>query len=163
MGDSATRRRRSAHRDEGRQRRRPLRDLGVACWSAGVLAFLVAYALAAPSAELRASVGPTIPRPGSDAVVEGRILAADGSGVQGARIEVRRAGHTAASGVSRDGGEFRLELDGGCAAYDISLRARANGALVESVAQRRLCPGDTLPVLARVITQGHFLWVPGPR
>jgi hypothetical protein len=143
--------------------RRRVRDLFVACASAGVLAFLVAYALAAPTAALTADMGPTLPRPGSEAVVEGRVLEADGSGLEGARIVVRRAGRTAATTVSRDGGEFRVELEGGCSAYAVSLHAQVDGSAVETASKRRLCPGDSLPVLARVVTQGHFLWVPGPR
>jgi hypothetical protein len=162
MGHVATRTRRRIEARE-RARRSRVRDLFVAGASIGVLAFLVAYALAAPTAELTASAGPTVPRPGSDAVVEGRVLAADGSGLEGARIEVRRAGRVAASAVSRDNGAFRVELEGGCSAYAVSLRTEADGSPLEADWRRRLCPGDALPIVARIVTQGHFLWVPGPR
>lgn len=162
MEHAAPRARRDA-RSRERARRSPVRDVLVACASAGVLALLVAYAFAAPTAELTASVGPTIPRPGSHAVVEGRVLEAGGGGLEGARIEIERAGRTAATTVSGDGGAFRLELDGGCSVYAISIRSEASGDPVEADARRRLCPGDSLPVVARVETHGHFLWVPGPR
>jgi hypothetical protein len=162
MENVATRTRRYSQR-HARTRRSPVRNVLVASASAGVLAFLVAYAFAAPSAELTASVGPTVPRPGSDAVVEGRVLAANGSGLAGARVEVERGGRTAATAVTQDGGGFRIELGGGCSVYAIAFRAEAEGAAVETVARRRLCAGDSLPVVARVVTHGHFLWVPGPR
>jgi hypothetical protein len=144
-------------------RRSRLRDFFVASASAGVLAFLVAYAFAAPTAELTASVGPTIPRPGSAAVVEGRVLAADGSGLAGARVEVERAGRAATTATTGVDGGFRVELRGGCSVYAIALRTQADGSPVETRSRRRLCPGDALPVVARVVTHGHFLWVPGPR
>jgi hypothetical protein len=160
MEHAAPRARRKAR---PREQARPVRDVLVACASAGVLALLGAYAVAAPTSELTASVGPTIPRPGSQAVVEGRVLEADGSGLAGARIEVERDGRTAATAVSSGDGAFRLELDGGCSVYVISIRSRADGGSVEAAARRRLCPGDSLPVQARVVTHGHFLWVPGPR
>jgi hypothetical protein len=91
------------------------------------------------------------------------MLAADGSGLEGARVEVERAGRTAATAVTRDDGAFRVELEGGCSVYAIALRTEAEGSPVEQVTRRRLCPGDSLPVVARVVTHGHFLWVPGPR
>lgn len=139
------------------------RDATVAVTSAAVVVFLVAYVLSGPSAELTASVGPAVPRPGTSAFVLGRVLEADGSGLEGARIEVRRSGRLAAKTVSNDAGAFRVELRGRCAAYAISLRAETQGSTVERTSRRRLCPGDALPIDARVITYGHFLWVPGPR
>lgn len=140
-----------------------LRDPFVAAASAAVLAFLVLFALSAPSAELRASVDPAVPRPGSEAVVEGRVLTADGDGLGGARIHVRRAGRVAGTAVSDDAGAFRVELDGGCSPYAISVSAEVEGDEVATRSTRRLCPGDALPIDARVVTRGHFLWVPGPR
>jgi hypothetical protein len=65
--------------------------------------------------------------------------------------------------VSDDAGAFRVYLLGGCAVYGISIRAHAVGATVETATRRQLCPGDALPVDVRVVTQGHFIWVPGPR
>jgi hypothetical protein len=127
-----------------------------------VVVLLVLYAVAAPSSELTASVGPVVPRPGNHAVVEGRVLEADGGGLAGAQIAVRRGGQMRTT-VSDDGGSFRLRLAGGCAVYAISVRAETHGAEVETSSRQRLCPGDSLPVDARVITHGHFLWVPGPR
>ena len=87
----------------------------------------------------------------------------DGGGLRGARIEVRRTGRVAGTAVSDDAGAFRVSLAGSCAVYDISLRARTQGSTVTAATRRQLCPGDALPVDARVVTQGHFLWVPGPR
>jgi hypothetical protein len=135
----------------------------VAVASAGVLGLLVLYALAGPTAKLAADVGPVVPRPGSTAVVQGRIIESGGGGLDGARIVIRRSGRQVGSAVSDDAGAFRVELGGGCASYRISIRARALGSDVDTVARRRLCPGDALPVDVRVVTQGHFLWVPGPR
>jgi hypothetical protein len=139
------------------------RDATVAFASAGVVAFLVFYAVAAPTARLSADVGSVVPRPGSTAVVQGRVIEPDGGGLKGARIAVRRDGRVAAAGISDDAGAFRVEVAGRCAVYDISVRARALGSTVTAGARRQLCPGDALPVDVRVVTQGHFLWIPGPR
>jgi hypothetical protein len=135
----------------------------VACASAGVVAFLVAYALAAPTVDLTATVGAPVPQPGPSAVVHGRVLEVDGSALDDAHIEVRRENRIIASAASDRAGRFRIALPGGCAAYEISLRATAQGDAVETASRARLCPGDALPVAARVVTQGHYLWVPGPR
>lgn len=151
------------HETDTRSWRGSVRDVTVALASAVVVALLVAYAFAGPSAELTASVGPTVPRPGTSAFVLGRILQADGSGLEGATIEVRHSGRLAGTTVSDDVGAFQVELRGGCSAYAISLRAKTQGSTVGTVSRHRLCPGDALPVDARVVTQGHFLWVPGPR
>lgn len=140
-----------------------LRDVGVAGSSVAVLAFLVFFALAGPSNQLNASIGPVVPRPGSGAVVEGRVLTADGGGLEGARVAVQRRGRIAGSAVSDDAGAFRVELDGACSSYAISVRADVGGDELIDHSTRRLCPGDALPVDARVETDGHFLWVPGPR
>lgn len=140
-----------------------LRDAAVAGSSVTVLAFLVFFALAGPSNELTASVGPVVPRPGSDAVVEGRVLTSNGGGLEGARVAVHRGGSVAGSAVSDDAGAFRVELDGACSRYAISVRADVGGDELVDHSTRRLCPGDALPVDARVETDGHFLWVPGPR
>lgn len=142
---------------------RGVRDAAVALSSVGVLALLVAYAVAAPTAELTTSIGNPIPRPGATAVVQGRVLSADGGALEGAQVEVTRAGATGVSDVSGDDGRFRVELPGGCAAYVISLRADAGGDRVGTESTRRICPGDAVPVLARIVTHGHFIWVPGPR
>ena len=144
-------------------RRGPLRDAGVAAASVLVIAFLVFFALAGPSSELRTSVGPVVPQPGSKAVVEGRVLSADGGGLEGARVAVERAGRSAGSAVTNDAGSFRVELGGVCASYAVSVSAEVGGDDVATRSTRRLCPGDALPVDVRVVTQGHFLWVPGPR
>ena len=149
--------------DRKRSLRSSLRDVLVAGASAGVVALLVLFAVAAPNPELTASVGPVVPRPGTSAVVEGRVLEPNGGGLEGARIHVRRAGRTAGTAVSDEGGSFRVELGGSCATYAVSLRAETEGDEVETASTWRLCPGDSLPVDARVVTHGHFLWVPGPR
>ncbi len=150
-------------RRQGRPPHRRARDVFVACASLGVLALLVLYAVAAPTATLSTDIGPVVPRPGSRAVVQGRVLETNGGGLRGARIEVRRTGRTARTAVSDNAGAFRVELPGSCAVYDISLHVRAEGSTVSAATRQQLCPGDALPVDARVVTQGHFLWVPGPR
>jgi hypothetical protein len=143
--------------------RRGVRDVVVGLSSLGVLALLVAYAVAAPTAELTATVGKPVPRPGATAVVQGRVLTPEGDAIEGAQVEVRRPGATGESDVSADDGRFRVELSGGCAVYVISLRADAAGSRVGTDSTRRICPGDAVPVLARLVTHGHFIWVPGPR
>jgi hypothetical protein len=114
---------------------------------------------------LSASIGPVVPAQGSNPVVLGRVLGATGGGLQGARIAVARDGadRPLAAGRSDASGAFRLELPGRCGVYEISIEAKAEGSTVSKTDRRRLCPGDALPVDARVKTQGHFLWVPGPR
>jgi hypothetical protein len=150
-------------RSERSRLRIGIRDIVVAASSLGVVALLILYAVAAPSAKLAASFGPVVPRPGANAVVEGRVLESDGGGLQGARIVVREGGQPVANARSRDDGAFRVDLRGSCASYDISIQARASGSDVDAATRRQLCPGDALPVDARVVTEGHFLWVPGPR
>jgi hypothetical protein len=143
--------------------RRGVRDVVVALSSLGVLALLVAYAVAAPTAELTATVGQPVPRSGATAVVQGRVQSPDGDAIEGAEVEVSRRGATVESDVTGDDGRFRVELSGGCASYRISLRADAAGEHVGTDSMRRICPGDAVPVLAHLVTHGHFLWVPGPR
>jgi hypothetical protein len=150
-------------RPVARSFRRSLRDVFVASASVAVVGLLFAYALAGPSAKLAASVGPAVPRPGTTALVLGRVLQVDGSGLAGARVEVRSGQSVAGTGVSDRSGSFRVSLRGRCTAYSISLHADALGTSVDASTRRRLCPGDALPIDARVKTQGHFLWVPGPR
>jgi hypothetical protein len=128
-----------------------------------VLALLVAYALAAPTPELRLTVGHVVPQPGATAVVQGRAVEPDASGLGGLRVQVRRGKGRAAIAVSDRTGRFRVDLRGGCGVYDVILRGSWQGSALESEARRRLCPGDALPLEARVVTQGHYLWVPGPR
>ena len=141
----------------------PLRNATVALASAGVLALLVFYALAAPTVSLSAKVGSVVPLPGSTAVVVGRVVGSDGNGVKGARIEARELGRRTVKGTSDSAGAFRVSLPGRCAVYTVSIYAPAQGSTVATRVQHRLCPGDALPVDARVVTQGQFLWVPGPR
>jgi hypothetical protein len=112
---------------------------------------------------LTLSVGDVVPQPGATAVVQGRVVEPDESGLDGLRIQVRRAGKIAAAAVSDRTGEFRVDLRGGCGEYEVLLRARWQGSALESNTRRRLCPGEALPLDARVVTQGHYLWVPGPR
>jgi Carboxypeptidase regulatory-like domain len=140
-----------------------VRDASVALVSAAVLALLVLYAVAAPSARLTTSIADVVPRPGSVAVVQGRVLEPDGGGLEGARVVVRRGTRTAGSATTDDAGAFRVELPGRCAAYEVSVRAHAVGSSLSTSARRQLCPGDALPVDVRVVTEGHFLWIPGPR
>jgi len=80
--------------------RRRVRDIVVALSSAGVLALLAAYAVAAPTAELKTTVGQPVPRPGATAVVQGRVLSPDGDAIKGAKVEVSRPGVTGESDVS---------------------------------------------------------------
>ena len=155
----------AAHGGRGSRTASAPRDVAVAVASAGVLALIAFYAVAAPTASLTASIGPIVPRQGSHPLVLGRILNSGGGGLEGARIAVARAGseRPVAVGTSDASGSFRVELPSRCGVYDISLEARAEGSRVRKREERRLCPGDALPVDARVKTQGHFLWVPGPR
>jgi hypothetical protein len=128
-----------------------------------VLGLLVLYAIAAPSVSLSASAGSVVPLPGRNAVVMGRVLAPGGGGLEGARIDVR-AGHRAVrNGASNSAGVFRVALPGRCAVYTVSIHAPAQGSTVAATVRHRLCPGDALPIDAHVVTQGQFLWVPGPR
>jgi hypothetical protein len=128
-----------------------------------VLALLIFYAVAAPTAKLTASVGPVVPRPGSTAAVQGRVVEPNGGGLHGAHIVVRRSGQVVGTAVTDKTGVFLVELSGRCASYDISVQARVVGSTVRTSARQRLCPGDALPLDVRGVTQGHFLWVPGPR
>jgi hypothetical protein len=143
--------------------RRKGRDVVVACASVLVLAFLVLFAVAAPSNELSASVGSVVPRPGESVNVEGRIVGASGDGLEGAEVVVRRAGMEPARALTNSSGRFRVSFRAACATYDVSLAAVASGDEVATSTTSRLCPGDSLPVDARVVTHGTFLWVPGPR
>lgn len=153
-----------AERDVLRVVRKLGRDVFVASGSALVVGLLVAYAVAAPSVKLNVSYGAAVPRPGSTALVSGRVVAPDGNTFRGARVEVWRAGRLVAAQLSDRTGQFQIRLRGhGCAAYTVSLHAKSQGATVESSARRRLCPGDALPVDAHLQSYGHFLWVPGPR
>jgi hypothetical protein len=157
LEDARSRRRQAA------PRRGRLRNATVALASAGVVAFLIAYALAAPTPELELEVGHVVPRPGATAVVEGRVVEPDASGLRGSRIEVRRGGGVSGVAVSDAAGRFRVPLADTCGTYDVVLRTTWQGSELERRARRRLCPGDSLPLEARVVTQGHYLWVPGPR
>jgi hypothetical protein len=155
---------RAAEENPGTRRsQRRVRDVTVAVASAGVLCLLVLYAIAAPSVSMTASAGSVVPLPGRAAVVLGRVLGSDGGGLKGARVEVRQAGGETAIGMSNAAGAFRVSLPGRCAFYTVSIRAPAQGSTVAATVRHRLCPGDALPVDARVVTQGQFLWVPGPR
>jgi hypothetical protein len=138
------------------------RDVVVACASVTVVGLLVFYAVAAPTAKLTAAFGPIVPRPGTTAIVQGRVIDTSGGGLGGAQGIVNRQGETRRA-VSDDAGTFRVDLHGGCGTYSIALRAHVHGDDVATTTRRRLCPGDALPVDARVVTEGHFLWVPGPR
>jgi hypothetical protein len=154
----------------GRHARRPAetrhgiaRNVTVALASAGVIALLVAYAFAAPTPELRLTVGHVVPQPGASAVVQGRVVEPDASGLEGMHIEVGRGGVISRRAVSDRAGKFRIDLRGGCGVYEVTLRASWQGSALERRTRRRLCPGDALPLDARIVTQGHYLWVPGPR
>ena len=131
--------------------------------SAAVLALLAFLALASPTSKLTAAVGPVVPRPGNQAVVEGRVLTASGGGLEGAQVAVGRKGGKRAVASSGPDGSFRVVLSGGCSMVTVSVQAEANGDDVATASRARLCPGDSLPVDARVHTYGHYLWVPGPR
>lgn len=140
-----------------------MRNVAVALASAGVVALLVAYAFAAPTPELTLTVGHVVPQPGASAVVQGRVVEPDASGLGGMHIEVGRGGVIAGRAVSDRAGKFRIELKGVCGVYEVTLRATWQGSALERRTRRRLCPGDALPLDARIVTQGHYLWVPGPR
>jgi hypothetical protein len=150
-------------RPQAEPRYRIARNVAVALASVGVVALLVGYAFAAPTPELKLTVGQVVPQPGAVAVVQGRGLEPDESGLGGLRIEVRRGGAISGAAVSDRSGTFRVELTGSCGLYEISLRATWQGSTVRRRAHHRLCPGDALPLDGRIVTQGHYLWVPGPR
>jgi hypothetical protein len=139
------------------------RDIAVGLSSFGVVVLLVLYAVAGPTPKLNADFGPIVPRPGATAVVQGRILNSGGGGLDGAKIVVDRHGRPVGQAVSGSAGTFRIDVHGTCALYRISVRAHDAGSNVETTADRQLCPGDALPVDAQVVTEGHFIWVPGPR
>lgn len=128
-----------------------------------MLALLVLYAIAAPDVSLSASAGTVVPLPGGNAVVVGRVLSSGGGGLKGARIAVKQAGHRTVQATSNADGAFRVALPGSCALYTVSIHAPAQGSTVAATVRHRLCPGDALPVDAHVVTQGQFLWIPGPR
>jgi hypothetical protein len=140
-----------------------IRDAVVAAVSCAVLGILVLYALAGPTAKLRADFGPVVPRPGATAIVQGRILDSGGGGLDGARILVARRGRAVGRALTDGGGTFRIDVPGNCGVYRISVQAHAAGSNVDTAARRQLCPGDALPVDAHIETQGHFIWIPGPR
>lgn len=148
---------------EAEPRRTVARNVAVASASVLVLALLTGYALAGPTPELTITVGPVVPQPGATAVVQGRVLEPDDSGLGGLRIEVRRGRVLAGESVSDGTGRFRVDIKGTCGVYRVVLEATWQGSRLDGRTQRRLCPGDALPLDARVITQGHILWVPGPR
>ena len=154
IAERPSRRRRGPHR---------VRDVVVALASAGVLGLLVLYAIAAPGVSLSTNVGSVVPLPGRAAVVVGRVLGSDGGGLKGARVDVRVGARRAGSTLTNAGGAFRVELLGRCADYAVSIRASSAGSNASTIVRRRLCPGDALPIDARVVTQGQFLWIPGPR
>lgn len=147
----------------GRSPRMVVRNVFVAGASLAVVVLIGFVAFAAPSSEITAQIGPVVPRPGANAVVEGRVLSASGSGIEGAQVAVTRVGGKRQIASSRENGAFRVVLDGGCSTYTVRVRAEANGDDVETASRARLCPGDSLPVDARVSTYGNFIWVPGPR
>ena len=93
----------------------------------------------------------------------GRVVGPTGDGIKGAEVVVRRSGMTPVRALADASGAFRVALRGECASYVVSLSAKSGGDTVGTSARRHLCPGDALPVDARVVTHGHFLWVPGPR
>jgi len=154
---------RSVSADRPRPRKSPFRNATVALASAGVIALIVFYALAAPTVSLSAKVGSVVPLAGSTAVVAGRVTGSDGNAIKGARIEARERGRRPMVGMSDATGSFRVSLPGGCGVYTVSMYAPAQGTTVATSVRHRLCPGDALPVDARVVTQGQFLWIPGPR
>ena len=123
---------------------------------------LVAYALAGPTAELTASVGPAVPSPGTTAFVVGRILDVNGGGLEGARIEVRRAGRLAAAGASNDAGTFRVEPEAAAppmrSRYEPMRTAPASGRTRDAGSVRAML-SRSKPVVAHTATS----WVPGPR
>jgi hypothetical protein len=141
----------------------PLRDATVVVFSAGVIGLLVLYAIAAPSVSMSAGFEPVVPLPGRTAVVVGRVLTSGGGGLKDARITVRSADGVARTTSSDAAGAFRVALPGRCSLYTVTIRAKADGSNVSALVRHRLCPGDALPIDANVVTQGQFLWVPGPR
>jgi hypothetical protein len=123
--------------------------------------FLTGYALSGPGLELAAVAADVHAHGGRQAVIHGRILESDGGGIANAALEVRSPTGTR---IARAGeqGFFRLDILGSCATYRIALRAKSHGQELGTRLARRLCPGEELEVEARVIADGHFLWMPTP-
>ena len=143
--------------------RQVVRNVLVAGASVAVVVLIGFVAFATPSSKITAQIGPVVPRPGANAVVEGRVVSASGSGLAGAQVAVTRVGGKREVASSGENGAFRVVLDGGCSTYTVLVRAQTNGDALETASKARLCPGDSLPVDARVKTYGNFIWVPGPR
>ena len=140
--------------------RRVPRNAFVAAISAAVVVFLVLYALSRPEVKLRAFAGNLEPRPGSTALVHGRVVEADGDGVSDARLEVAAPGGREQTARSGERGFFSLEVSGTCDTYTFELAARAGGRWLHRRLAHRLCPGQSLELLGRVVATGNFVWVP---
>ena len=140
--------------------RRLLRNAFVAAISLGVVAFLALYALSRPEVKLRAFVGELEPRSGPTALVHGRVVEADGDGVSGATLKVAARGAAEQTARSGERGFFSLEVRGRCATYRLELAARVDGRSVDHRLLHRLCPGQALELVGRVVATGNFVWVP---
>jgi hypothetical protein len=94
-------------------------------------------------------------------VLHGRILESNGGGLENAALEVSGPTGTRIARAGKQG-FFRLDLLGSCSTYRIALRARSHGRALATRLARRLCPGEELEVDARVVVDGHFIWMPTP-
>lgn len=139
--------------------RRLGRDALVFTISLAVVLFLAAYALSDPGLELAAATGDVRGHAGRQALVEGRILESNGSGLASARVEMQGPAGTRVAYTGRQG-FFRLAYLGSCATYRIALRGRSHDRDLVTRLKRRLCPGDAVEVEARVVADGQFIWMP---
>ena len=123
--------------------------------------FLAGYALSGPGLKLAAAAADVHAHGGRQAVIHGRIVESNGGGLANAALEVRGPAGTRIARAGRQG-FFRVDLLGSCATYRIALRAKSHGRELGTRLARRLCPGEELEVEARVVVDGHFIWMPTP-
>jgi hypothetical protein len=123
-----------------------------------VMLFLAAYALSDPGLKL-AVVTDVGEHAGPQAVLHGRVLDSNGSGLAGASLAVHGPRGTKIAAVGKQG-LFRLDLLGACATYRVDLRGQSHGRALVTRLERRVCPGDELRLEARVVVDGQLIWMP---
>jgi hypothetical protein len=136
------------------------RDCTVALASTAVVAFLVAYTLTTPSFALDTAVSHVMQHPGARAIIQGRVLDADGDGIPGAEIRAHQPGGGIQVVHSGERGYFRLVLAGACAVSHIDVAVAAGGGRARTTLRRRLCPGDALEIDSRLLAEGQPIWFP---
>jgi hypothetical protein len=134
------------------------RDATVGLTSAAVMAFLVAYALISPTFALETSVSAAEKHAGSQAILHGRLVEADGDGIEDAEIRVSGPGMEPRVAHSGERGYFRLDLRGACAAPRIDVVVDAES--LRTTLRRDLCPGEALELDARLVRASRLTWGP---